>query len=113
MSISVRARRIAAILSSLALVALAAGTVSAHEERTVAGYDLEVGLIDEPVAVGERSGLEFFVHKGDAPVTGLESRWLDRLRRHRTCGPQCRVSRRSRSSASPSSRPPGSMRTSS
>jgi hypothetical protein len=73
MSISVRARRIAAILSSLALVALAAGTVSAHEERTVAGYDLEVGLIDEPVAVGERSGLEFFVHKGDAPVTGLES----------------------------------------
>ena len=33
---------------------------------------LEVGLIGEPVYVGEKSGLEFFVNKGDTPVEGLE-----------------------------------------
>lgn len=73
MSSRVRTRRIAAVISSLALVILASGSVAAHEQRTIAGYDVEVGFIDEPVFVGERSGLEFFVHKDDTGVTGLES----------------------------------------
>ena len=73
MSASNRARRIAALLTAAGLTLIATGTVAAHEARTVAGYDMEVGFIDEPVAVGQRSGLEFFVHKGDAPVEGLES----------------------------------------
>jgi hypothetical protein len=51
---------------------LVSGVVSAHEEREVAGYTFEVGLIDEPVFVGDKSGLEFLVHKGGTPVEGLE-----------------------------------------
>jgi len=65
-------RRVAALIAAISLIALSAGLVSAHEEREVAGYALEVGLINEPVYVGDRSGLEFFVHKGDVGVTGLE-----------------------------------------
>ena len=61
-----------ALAAALVLSAFAAATAAAHEERTVAGYDLEVGFINEPVFVGDKSGLEFFVHKGDAPVEGLD-----------------------------------------
>ena len=68
-----RARRIAAALSAIPLLLLVAVPVLAHEERTVAGYDVEVGFIDEPVYVGDRTGLEFIVHKDDQPVSGLES----------------------------------------
>jgi hypothetical protein len=50
-----------------------ASSVLAHEERTVGGYDLEVGFIAEPVYVGERSGLEIHVTKDDKPVEGLET----------------------------------------
>jgi hypothetical protein len=45
----------------------------AHEEREVAGYTVEVGLIGEPVYVGQESGLELFVTKGETPTEGLES----------------------------------------
>jgi hypothetical protein len=58
-------------LAGLLLAGLV-GPVLAHEEREVAGYSLEVGLIDEPVYVGESSGLEFHVTKGDQPVSGLD-----------------------------------------
>ncbi len=68
-----RARRVAALISATALASLAVGTAAAHEEREIAGYTVEVGFISEPVFVGQRSGLEFFVHKGDAPVEGLEA----------------------------------------
>jgi hypothetical protein len=61
-----------AFAAALVLSAFAAATATAHEERTVAGYDLEVGFINEPVFVGDKSGLEFFVHKGDAPIQGLD-----------------------------------------
>jgi hypothetical protein len=47
--------------------------VLAHEERTVGAYDLELGLIAEPVYVGDRSGLEIHVTKDDKPVEGLET----------------------------------------
>jgi hypothetical protein len=66
-----RALALAIIAASVGL-SFAAPTVLGHEERQVAGYDIEVGLIDEPVFVGDRSGLEMFVHKGDQPVEGLD-----------------------------------------
>jgi hypothetical protein len=69
---SVRARRVAALITTFALAILAAGPVAAHEAREVAGYSIEVGFIAEPVFVGDRSGLEFLVHKGDTGVEGLE-----------------------------------------
>jgi hypothetical protein len=65
-------RRAAALVAAAALLLLSTGVASAHEERTVAGYDVEVGFIDEPVFIGERSGLEFFVHKDDKAITGLD-----------------------------------------
>jgi hypothetical protein len=61
----------AAVLAVLTIV-VSAGAVAAHEEREVAGYTMEVGLIDEPVFVGQKSGLEFFVNKGETPIEGLE-----------------------------------------
>jgi hypothetical protein len=47
--------------------------ILAHEERAVGAYDLEVGLIDEPVYVGDRSGLEIHVTRDGKAVEGLET----------------------------------------
>jgi hypothetical protein len=71
-----RPRRSGAVLAASAAAVLSlsfAASALAHEERTVAGYDLEVGFIAEPVYVGERSGLEIHVTKEDKPVEGLET----------------------------------------
>jgi len=65
-------RPLVALVSASVFALLATGVAAAHEERTVAGYSFEVGFIDEPVFAGQRSGLEFFVNKGDTPVEGLE-----------------------------------------
>jgi hypothetical protein len=65
-------RRFSAIASAVVLVLLVAAPALAHEERTVNGYVFAVGLIGEPVYVGQKSGLEFFVNKDGQPVTGLE-----------------------------------------
>ena len=59
-------------IGAAACLLLVATPVLAHEERTVAGYDMEVGFINEPVFVGDKSGLEFSVMKDDQPVEGLE-----------------------------------------
>jgi len=57
-----RAARIAgALLIALALASLAALPALAHEQRTVAGYELEVGFLNEPVYVGDKSGLDLRV----------------------------------------------------
>jgi hypothetical protein len=64
--------RVGAAIVMAACLALIAAPVLAHEERTVAGYDMEVGFINEPVFVGDKSGLEFSVMKDNQPVTGLE-----------------------------------------
>ena len=45
---------------------------AAHETREVGEYTIVLGFIDEPVYVGNRSGLEFFVTVGEEPVEGLE-----------------------------------------
>ncbi len=66
-------RRGTAAAIPLLLLLLTAAPVLAHEGREVAGYEVEVGFIDEPVYVGGRSGLEFFVNKDGQPVEGLET----------------------------------------
>jgi hypothetical protein len=66
-------RRLVAVAAAALFALLSTGVVVAHEGREVAGYSLEVGFIDEPVFVGQKSGLEFFVNKGDTPVEGLET----------------------------------------
>jgi hypothetical protein len=66
------ARRLVPVLGALAVSALIAGPAFAHEERDVNGYSMEVGLIDEPVYIGQRSGLEILVNKDEHPVEGLE-----------------------------------------
>jgi hypothetical protein len=65
-------RPMLAVASALALSVLVAAPAMAHEARDVHGYAFEVGLIDEPVFVGQKSGLEIFVNKDDQPVEGLE-----------------------------------------
>ncbi len=70
------ARRPLAVAAGLAVVALATLAVVpalAHEEQEMAGYTIEVGFIDEPVFVGQRTGLELVVAKDDVGVEGLES----------------------------------------
>ncbi len=64
--------RVGAAVVMAASLALIATPALAHEQRTVAGYDMEVGFIDEPVFVGDKSGLEFSVMKDNQPVEGLE-----------------------------------------
>jgi hypothetical protein len=66
-------RRSVAALAAIALLLMSAAPALAHEARTVAGYDMEVGMINEPVFVGDRSGLEFSVMKDGQPVTGLDA----------------------------------------
>jgi hypothetical protein len=63
---------IASLLAAALAWALAADAVQAHEEREVAGYRLVVGMIDEPVSVGQKSGLELVVTRGDQRIEGLE-----------------------------------------
>src|SRR5688572_19085683 len=79
-------RGLACGLAIIAFVTLPA-LVSAHESRDVAGgqYTLVVGFLNEPVAVGDKSGLELRVSKPAAagtpaadgaesvPVEGLET----------------------------------------
>ncbi len=57
---------------SIGLLSLVAAPALAHEERDVAGYSLEVGFVAEPVFVGDRSGMELYVHKGEEAVEGLD-----------------------------------------
>jgi hypothetical protein len=70
-SVSVRPRWFVAVALASLSVVLSAGAVLAHEEREVAGYTVVLGFIDEPVYVGQKSGLEFFVNRGEEPVDGL------------------------------------------
>ena len=65
-------RRLGSAGLAAVLLATLAGQALAHEERDVAGYSFEVGLIAEPVFVGDRSGLEFHVTKDDKPISGLD-----------------------------------------
>src|SRR5438552_5143274 len=65
--------RVVPLLGACLVLLATASSVFAHEERDVHGFTFEVGFISEPVFVGDKSGLEFFVHKGDQAVAGLET----------------------------------------
>jgi hypothetical protein len=69
-------RRLRAVaLAGLAGSALALAAVVpalAHQQVDFGPYHLEIGFIDEPVYVGDKSGLEFDVFKGTDAVEGLE-----------------------------------------
>jgi hypothetical protein len=67
-----RRRRLMTGAAALLLVSSIAQPVAAHEERELGEHTIVVGFIDEPVFVGAKSGLEFFVSRGDQPVEGLE-----------------------------------------
>ncbi|MBI1256151.1 MAG: hypothetical protein GC204_01650 [Chloroflexi bacterium] len=69
-----KSRFMAILILLLALLVLVIVPVSAHEEREVGAYDVELGWRMEPPYTGLLNGPEFFVHDhatGD-PVTGLE-----------------------------------------
>ena len=63
---------IVAVVAALAFGLLAAGSASAHAQRTVDGFAFSLGFINEPVFVGDRSGLEFFVTRDGQVIEGLE-----------------------------------------
>lgn len=61
-----------AAVIGVALTVVSLGVALAHEEREVGEYSIEVGLIDEPVYTGQKSGLEVGVSQAEQPVEGLE-----------------------------------------
>lgn len=63
----------AAMLGALLTTIVGVDTVSAHESREVGDYTFVVGLLDEPVYTGQKSGLELRVSRGEEPVEGLEN----------------------------------------
>ena len=65
--------RAVAPVAAACLLLLAAAPALAHQQVSFDGYDLEIGMINEPVFVGDKSGLEFSVMKDSQPVTGLET----------------------------------------
>jgi len=70
-------RRWVVALTAAGLIAsMAASPAAAHESRQMGDYRVTVGMIAEPVFVGQKSGLEFRVVKGTdgeaPPVEGLE-----------------------------------------
>jgi hypothetical protein len=63
-----------AALGFIVLVGLVvAAPVAAHESRRVGPFDLSVGMIGEPVHVGQQSGLELGVERDGKPVAGVDS----------------------------------------
>jgi hypothetical protein len=73
MPIGRRLRAVAvAGLASAFLVLATVVPAFAHQQVDFGPYHLEIGFIDEPVYVGDKSGLEFDVFEGSAPIAGLE-----------------------------------------
>jgi hypothetical protein len=68
-----RARLVAGGVMLALWLALGAASALAHAETEVDGFDVEVGLLGEPVYVGDESGLELRILRGDTPVAGLEA----------------------------------------
>jgi hypothetical protein len=69
-----RSLRGLAALGFIALLALfVAAPVAAHESRHVGPFDFSVGMIDEPVHVGQQSGLELTVKRDGQPVADVDS----------------------------------------
>ena len=63
----------AAVLGAALTMILGAATAFGHESRDVGDHTYTVGLIDEPVFTGQKSGLEFGAFHGEEPLEGLEA----------------------------------------
>jgi hypothetical protein len=63
---------ISLLLGAIMVTALATPAL-AHESRDVGDLELEVGLVGEPVYVGQESGLELLVSRGGQPVEGVDA----------------------------------------
>lgn len=70
-------KRIASVAAAIGVAALVvgftgAGPASAHEERTVGRYHVEVGFGDEPAYTGEKNSVVMFLNDAnDKPVVDL------------------------------------------
>lgn len=64
--------RLAAALSIAFTFVLGTGLVVAHESREIGDISMVVGFLDEPVFVGQKSGLDLRVEVGGEPAEGLE-----------------------------------------
>jgi hypothetical protein len=53
-------------------LAFGATTAMAHVNRAVGPYTFLVVLVEEPYFATNHAGFEFWVHKGDTPVSGLD-----------------------------------------
>jgi hypothetical protein len=60
---------------ALAFLAILAGPASAHAEREVGPYGIEIGFLNEPVYAGFQNGVFMDVteHASGNPITGLEN----------------------------------------
>jgi hypothetical protein len=62
----------AAVLGAVLTMLVGVGTTLGHEERELDDITLVVGFLDEPVYVGQKSGLDLRVTHAGEPVEGLE-----------------------------------------
>jgi hypothetical protein len=68
---SFHARSIAVAVLAVAALVLIPGIASAHAERTVGPFDLEIGFRDEPAYVGVPNAVFLDLSNGGEPVTVL------------------------------------------
>ena len=68
---SVRARSAAVAMLAIAVLVMIPGIASAHAERIVGQFDLEIGFLDEPAYVGVPNAVFLDLSKGSQPVTDL------------------------------------------
>lgn len=62
----------AAVLGAVLTMLVSVGTTIAHEDREIGDITMVVGFLDEPVYVGQKTGLDLRVTHADEPVEGLE-----------------------------------------
>jgi hypothetical protein len=67
----IRAKLAAAFLAAATILALFPGTASAHAERSVGPFDLEIGFRDEPAYVGVPNAAFLELSRDGNPVTDI------------------------------------------
>ena len=68
---SFRARSTAVAVLAIAVLVLIPGVASAHAERSVGPFDLEIGFLGEPAYVGVPNAVFLDLSNGGEPVTDL------------------------------------------
>ena len=68
---SVRTRSTAVAVLAIAVLVLIPGIASAHAERSVGPFDLEIGFLGEPAYVGVPNAVFLDLSRGGEPVTDL------------------------------------------